>query len=377
MTVRSGLDRVRDGEALLERTRRWALLTNRAARAADGTWSGDALRGAGYQVVLYLSPEHGLEGAAAAGEKVPHASLGRVPVMSLYGANRGAVEAALEGVDGIIIDLPDVGCRYYTYPWTVRETLYLAAPRALQVVLLDRPNPLGGLAIEGSVPDREVLSPVCASRVPVRHGLTLGELTRWNIRDHGIEADLTVIPCAAWRRDMLWDGTGLPWVPPSPALRSFEAALLYPGTCLIEGTTISEGRGTSTPFQVVGAPEIDADRLVHSLMRSELTRAVRFRPVTFVPGESKWNGEEIRGVRLDVEDPALVRPVATGLALVHALMRVPGFAFHDRTFDLLAGTSGWRTALLEGQSPEEIVAGWEGDERRFREGRRSVLLYDP
>jgi uncharacterized protein YbbC (DUF1343 family) len=186
-----------------------------------------------------------------------------------------------------------------------------------------------------------------------------------------------VIPCAAWRRDMLWDRTGLPWVPPSPALRSFEAALLYPGTCLIEGTTISEGRGTSTPFQVVGAPEIDADRLVHSLMRSELTRAVRFRPVTFVPGESKWNGEEIRGVRLDVEDPALVRPVATGLALVHALMRVPGFAFHDRTFDLLAGTSGWRTALLEGQSPEEIVAGWEGDERRFREGRRSVLLYDP
>jgi uncharacterized protein YbbC (DUF1343 family) len=269
-----------------------------------------------------------------------------------------------------------VGCRYYTYPATVQETLRLAGSRGVPVVLLDRPNPLGGLAIEGNLPDPGIESNVCASRVPVRHGLTLGELTRWNVADRAIEVDLTVVPCSGWRRHMFWPQTGLPWVPPSPALRSFTATLIYPGTCLLEGTTTSEGRGTDTPFEVVGAPGVDAEHLATTLSESPLTTGARFEPVTFTSSASKWAGEECQGIRITVEDPVSFHPVATGLALVHALMTTPGFAFRERFFDLLSGTSRTREQLQAGADPAEIAAGWAQGEQRFREARRAVLLYD-
>lgn len=374
--VRTGLDRVCAGEIDIGRVRRWALLTNRRARTADGTPSGDALRAEGYTLALFLSPEHGLEGTAGAGVEVGHSAFGDVPALSLYGASRAPVVTALREVDGIIIDLPDVGCRYYTYPATVQEALRLAGSPGLPVVLLDRPNPLGGSAIEGNLPDAEIVSDVCASRVPVRHGLTLGELTRWNISDRGIDVDLTVVPCAAWSRTMLWPRTDLPWVPPSPALHSFAAALLYPGTCLIEGTTMSEGRGTDTPFEIVGAPGLDAEAMARALSESSLAAGVRFEPVTFTPVTGTWEGEECRGVRIIVDNLATFHPVATGLALVHALMPASSFAFRERFFDLLAGTSRVREQLQAGADPAEIVAGWAEDERAFKEARRSVLIYN-
>ncbi len=374
--VRTGLDRVRDGEISLDRGSRWALLTNRAARAADGAWSGDALRDAGYRLALYLSPEHGLEATAGAGAEVGHSSLGDVPVLSLYGADPEPVEKALETADGVIVDLPDAGCRYYTYPATVQETLRLCGSRGVPVVLLDRSNPLGGMAIEGNLPDPGIESDVCASRVPVRHGLTLGELTRWNVAHRHIGVDFSVIPCAGWKREMLWPQTDLPWVPPSPALRSFSATLIYPGTCLLEGTTMSEGRGTETPFEVVGAPGVDAGLLADRLSAGSLTTGARFEPAAFTPAASKWQGQECNGVRVVVEDPVSFHPVATGLAIVHALMTALGFAFRDRFFDLLSGTSRVREQLQAGADPADIAAGWAEDERVFREARRSILLYD-
>jgi uncharacterized protein YbbC (DUF1343 family) len=299
-----------------------------------------------------------------------------VLVMSLYGADLGPVERALDGVDGVIIDLPDAGCRYYTYPWTGRETLRMAGARSLPVVLLDRPNPLGGARIEGNLPDSGVDSPVCASRVPVRHGLTPGELARWNLEDRDIHADLQIISCGGWRREMLWPEIGLPWVPPSPALGSFAASQIYPGTCLLEGTTMSEGRGTEIPFEVVGSPGVDADRLASILADSALTAGAHFQPATFIPRASKWQGKPCHGVQITVADPSQFRPVATGLALVHALMNARGFAFRERFFDLLAGSHQWRATLQAGASPDEIVAGWQEDERRFSEKRRSILLYN-
>jgi uncharacterized protein YbbC (DUF1343 family) len=286
------------------------------------------------------------------------------------------VKHAIEGVEGIIVDLPDAGCRYYTYPATVQETMRLAEDVGVPVVILDRPNPLGGAALEGNLPDPGVESNVCASRVPVRHGLTPGELARWNVADRTIGADLTVIPCSGWHRGMLWPDTGLPWVPPSPALRSFAAALVYPGTCLLEGTTMSEGRGTKTPFEIVGAPGVDSMVLADALSRSSLTAGARFEPVTFTPAASKWSGEECRGVRIIVEDVISFHPVATGLALVHALMIAPGFAFHQRHFDLLWGTSRTRERLQAGTDPAEIAASWEDDEHRFGDARRPILLYE-
>jgi uncharacterized protein YbbC (DUF1343 family) len=174
---------------------------------------------------------------------------------------------------------------------------------------------------------------------------------------------------------MLWPQSGLPWVPPSPALRSFAATLIYPGTCLLEGTTMSEGRGTYTPFEVAAAPGVDAENLAATLSESPLTTGARFEPVAFTPTASKWEGEECHGIRITVEDPASFRPVALGLALVHALMTASGFAFRERFFDLLSGTSRTREQLQAGIDPAEIAAGWAEDERAFREARRSVLLY--
>lgn len=376
MPVRTGLDRVCDGEQSLDRGTHWALLTNRNARTAGGAWSGDVLREAGYRITLFLSPEHGLEATAGAGVEVGHSTLGDTPVMSFYGAKRGPVQRALADVDAVLVDLPDAGCRYYTYPATVQDTLRLAGARRLPVVLLDRPNPLGGVAIEGNLPDPAIESNVCASRVPVRHGLTLGELTRWNVADRDIEVELTVVPCTGWDRAMRWPQTGLPWVPPSPALHSFAATLIYPGTCLLEGTTMSEGRGTDTPFEIVGAPGLDAQALVAALSASSLTTGARFEPVAFTPTSSKWAGEECHGVRIIVEDPDTFHPVATGLALVHALMPTPRFAFRERFFDLLSGTSRVRELLRAGVSPDVIAAGWAEDENSFRDTRQSVLLYD-
>jgi uncharacterized protein YbbC (DUF1343 family) len=372
--VATGLDRVGSGDAGLSRSARWALLTNRSAQAADGSWSGDVLRGAGYRIGLFLSPEHGLAGTAGAGDAVPHSSLDGVPVMSLYGADTAPVLEALESVDGVIADLPDAGCRYYTYGGTVRQVLHLAGARGLPVVLLDRPNPLDGVSVEGTLPDREIDSPVCASHVPVRHGLTVGELARWNVQDRHIEVELTVIPCRGWRREMDWPQTGLPWIPPSPALRVEGAARIYPGTCLLEGTTISEGRGTDTPFELIGSPSLDAEEVAEALRSSPLSRGARIEPATFTPRASKWEGQECRGVRITVEDRSF-RPVAFGLALIRSLMGTADFAFRQRFFDLLAGGSGWREALERGISPEKIAESWEDDVRHFRDQREPILLY--
>jgi uncharacterized protein YbbC (DUF1343 family) len=286
----------------------------------------------------------------------------------------GPVEDAVSGVDLLIVDLPDVGCRYYTYPWTAREVLRLAARHGKPVVLLDRPNPLGGVAIEGSLQDDGADSAVCASPVPVRHGLTFGELALWNQQSWGIDVALTVVAASGWCRELWGDETGLPFVPPSPNLGSFTAVLLYPGTCLIEGTNVSEGRGTDCPFQVVGAPFVDASALARELSRSSLLTGATLREVRFTATSGKWAGEECRGVELDVGDRASFHPVEAGVALIAALRRHNGFAFRA-AFDRLAGTSRWREALERGAEPEEIVAAWRTDEDGFRTARAGTLLY--
>jgi uncharacterized protein YbbC (DUF1343 family) len=298
-----------------------------------------------------------------------------VPVLSLYGADPSRIDEALRGVEALVVDLPDVGCRYYTYPWTVRELLRRAARHALPVTLLDRPNPLGGAAVEGSVPDPGLDSPVCASPVPVRHGLTMGELALWNHSAHAIGANLSVVPMAGWRRSMLWDGTGLAWVAPSPALPSVEAALVYPGTCLLEGTNVSEGRGTDKPFQVLGAPFLDAAALVARLSASGHLAGVALTETSFTPASSKWAGQTCRGVRIEVRDAGVFRPVAAGVAIVAALCRHAGFEFRPSQFDALAGTGAWRRSLEQGAPAEEIVGRWRTDEAGFWRERAGILLY--
>lgn len=372
MTVSTGLDRLAQGEALLDRSARLALLSNRAARDRAGRWPLEVLRAAGYQVSLLLTPEHGLEVAAEAGAVVGHSRLGDLPVFSLYGADLAPVEEALTGVDLIVADLADIGVRYYTYPWTVRETMRLAARHALPLTILDRPNPLGGTVIEGSLPQLD--SPVCASLVPIRHGLTLGELSRWNRQTFDLEVELGVVPVTGWEREQRFPATGLPWVPPSPALPNFSAVTLYPGTCLLEGMTMSEGRGTAAPFQQFGSPQLSPGALIEELQGQEALAGATLEPVTFTPQASKWAGVPCAGVRVTVTDADRFQPVRAGLALVGALRAVPDFAFLP-SFDKLAGTTEWREHLLAGAAPEEITAGFAAAEGRFRRERTEVLLY--
>jgi uncharacterized protein YbbC (DUF1343 family) len=311
---------------------------------------------------------------APAGAPVAHGTHAGIPVLSLYGGERAAVEEALPTVDLVVVDLPDVGCRYYTYAWTVIEALKQAARRDRPVIVLDRPNPLGG-RVEGNLPESDTYSAVCASRVPVRHGLTLGELTLWNRLVHGIDGALEIIRCGGWRRDSEWPRLGFPWIPPSPALRDFASVAIYPGTCLVEGTNLSEGRGTERPFTCVGAPFLDGRALAAALTSHPCLDGIAVRPVEFTPRSSKWAGERCGGVALEVTDQYRARPARAGLAVIEAAMRISGFRFEARHFDALAGTSRWREQLEAGVAAVEIAAAWEADELRFAEERRQVELY--
>lgn len=369
MAVVTGIDRIAAGDAFLPRAR-LGILTNHAARAADGRTTLDVLLAKNLDITLLLAPEHGLDVAAAAGSPIPHARTGDIPVLSMYGADRGPVEAALDDVDVLVIDLPDVGCRYYTYPWTMRELLKMAAQRNKQVVVLDRPNPLGGEIIEGNIPDPGFDSAVCSANVPVRHGLTLAELARWQARDLNLDIDLTPILVTGWPRSLEVRQTGLPWIAPSPNLRSPDALFVYPGTCLLEGTTMSEGRGTDAPFQIVGAPTLDSAATARRLRQLPDVTAER---LTFTPQSSKWAGELCQGVSITAAGPNF-RPVLTGLALIEEALRSTGIEFLPQ-FDALAGTSEWRTRLVAGESAETIADDWPIGESTFREQRADILLY--
>ncbi|HKO25737.1 MAG TPA: DUF1343 domain-containing protein, partial [Chloroflexota bacterium] len=254
------------------------LLTGAAGVTSDLVPTLTALRAhPDARLVALFGAEHGLRGEAAAGEHVPSgrdAPTG-LPVHSLYGEKREPTDTMLAGLEAIVVDLQDVGLRYYTYPSTVLALLRAAAPRGIAVVVLDRPDPLTGTMLEGPVAEPAFRSFVGAALVPIRHGLTLGELARWMNAHDGIGADLRVVAMDGWRRGMWFDDTCLRWVPPSPNIPSLAACVAYTATCLIEGTTVSEGRGTTQPFEVIGAPWIDADALAAGLNALNLP-GVRF-----------------------------------------------------------------------------------------------------
>ena len=284
-----------------------------------------------------------------------------------------------------MIDLQDVGARFYTYASTVSLTLEACGAAGLPVLLLDRPNPLGGVVVEGPI-----LEPACRSFVglhpiPIRHGLTLGELARFCNGEAGYGAELEVLPLAGWRRDAWYDATGLPWVPPSPNLPTFAAAIVYPGTCLLEGTTLSEGRGTTLPFELVGAPWLDPHALAVELNALALP-GVRWRPAAFTPWHGRAHvGVPCGGVQLHPTDRAAFRPVAAAVHLLATARRLAPEEFGWRPpwaegalrpIDLLAGTPRLRETLDAGAPPAEIVASWAPGLARFAATRRPYLLYE-
>jgi len=335
-----------------------------------------------------MAPEHGLWGAPQDHARVVAEvdPLTDLPVHSLYGARRTPTAEMLRGLDALVVDLQDVGARYYTFVWTMVLTMKACAVAGVRVIVLDRPNPLGGLLTEGNWPDPHFASFVGLYPLPVRHGLTIGELAGYLNTTHGLGCDLTVVPMRGWRRRMLWESTGLPWVAPSPNMPTPDTARVYPGGCLIEGTNLSEGRGTTRPFESIGAPFLDAHAYAEALARLGLP-GVRFRPARFRPTFHKWARRLCGGVQVHVTDVLRFRPFLTGLGLVAAARALApgGFAWRQppyefehrrRPFDILCGTDAIRGAIERGRPLAVLERQWRRPLATWTRVRRRFLLYE-
>jgi uncharacterized protein YbbC (DUF1343 family) len=284
----------------------------------------------------------------------------------------------LEGIEVLLFDIQDVGARYYTYVSTMALAMEAAGEAGIPFVVLDRPNPIGGLAVQGTILDPEFSTFVGLFPVPMRHGMTPGELARMMVGEFGVDVALTVVPAAGWRRGMLFPETALPWVPPSPNIPSVESALHYPGTCLFEGTNLSVGRGTDSAFQLVGAPWVDASAMVAALEEYELP-GVRFEEVRFTPrgaGDGKFDGKEVIGVRL-VSLGADYDPTWAALAILRVAHDLSGDRWEWRVghFDRLAGTYQLRLGIQEGRSVEDLRRGWDEALASFLDLRQQYLIY--
>jgi uncharacterized protein YbbC (DUF1343 family) len=378
--VRPGIEVLLTDSLGLVRDRRVGLVTNQTGVDADGISDVERLRTAGIRLVALFSPEHGFRGAADPGAAIASTvdSATGLPIYSLYGRVSAPTPAMLQGIDVLLVDLQDAGARYYTYLATTVEVMRAAAGAGVRVVLLDRPDPIGGL-VQGNVLQRAHITSVGRLEVPMRHGMTLGELARLARADLKLATDLTVVPVARWRRTQAIDQTGLPFVPPSPNLRTVESLFHYPGLCLFEGTSLSVGRGTDAPFEQIGAPWLDTAAVLRTVRGAGLPgvrfTGVAFRPVR--PGDGKYSDTLLAGIRLTVTNRPRYDPTVTAVHLLAAIRRRhPGqLAWIPAHFDRLAGESGLRQALDAGSEPGAIVSGWTAQRERFLTRRRPVLLY--
>jgi uncharacterized protein YbbC (DUF1343 family) len=342
------------------------------------------------RLTALFGPEHGLltgaQDMVAVGNERDQAS--GLKVHTLYGDTEASLRPTpemLDEIDVLVADLQDVGARYYTFAATVALALEAGAAAGRRMIVLDRPNPIGGEAVEGPALGPKMRSFVGYIEAPVRHGTTIGELLGHHARSRGLEKALDVVPMRGWRREMSFEDTGLPWIPPSPNMPTPDTARVYPGACLVEGTNLSEGRGTTRPFEWIGAPFLDSVRTA-SLLNGWSLPGVVFRPISFVPAFHKWAGRLCGGVAVHVVDRARFRPVRTGVALLVAAKRLApaDFAWRSEPYefvsdrpaiDLLAGDTLLREGIDAGADTEEIACGWTAVETSWREERAQSLLY--
>ena len=358
----------------LIRGKRVGLLTNHSGRDRAGTSTIDRLyRAPGVKLTALFGPEHGLRGVAKAGEKVATTtdSATGVPVYSLYGDVQVPTPEMLKDVDVLVYDIQDVGARVYTFEWT----LALAAAAVKRpVIVLDRPDPIRADRVEGNLLDRRFASLVGQYPVALRYGLTPGELLRYLVGTGELSAEVTVIPMKGYRRSMWYDETGIPWVNPSPNLRSLTQAILYPGVGMIESANVSVGRGTATPFEIIGAPWIAGDRLARYLSGRHLP-GVGFEPVTFTPGASPYAHQRCGGVRLKVTDRAALDVASLGVELAAALYRLyPGKFLIDKTVGMI-GSRQVLQSIKNGDDPRVIERRWQPGLEAFGRLRARYLLY--
>ncbi|HSY50483.1 MAG TPA: DUF1343 domain-containing protein [Thermoanaerobaculia bacterium] len=390
MTVQTGL------EVLLDDPRPIAgknigLVTNQSAVTSDLRHVVDLLhRGRGWKLTTLFGPEHGIWGEAQDMAHVDHSTdpLTGLTVYSLYGASEKDLaprRELLRNLDALVIDLQDIGSRYYTFIYTMALCMREAAQAGVQVIVLDRPNPIDGIHLEGNIGEEQFSSFVGMFPLPTRHGMTTGELARYFNAKFKLGCDLVVVPMRGWLRSMWWGDTGLPWVIPSPNMPTVNTATVYPGMCLVEGTNLSEGRGTTHPFELFGAPWLDPFRFAELLNGVGLP-GIRFRPHYFLPTFHKHAGKVCGGAELHVTSRAEFEPYRTGLWIVKVArdMNPEKFDWRRETYefvsdrlaiDLLAGSARYRELVESGGNIDEWVAEWKEPLGRFSNAREEFLLY--
>ena len=381
-----GLERLAVGDRL--RGRRIGVVANPASIDRTFRHAVDRLAGAGATVAAIFGPQHGFRSDLQDNMiESPHGEDAerRVPIYSLYSETREPTPEMLAGLDMLVIDLQDVGSRIYTFVYTMANCLRACARQGVPALVCDRPNPIGGVDVEGPTLEPEFESFVGQFPIPMRHGMTIGELAQMFNTHFGLQAPLEVVPMNGWTRDQYWDATGLPWVMPSPNIPTPDSAIVYPGTVLFEGTLLSEGRGTTRPFELLGAPWIPAERFAARMNAAGLD-GVHFRPAVFEPTFQKHAKMTCGGCQIHVTDRPRFRPVAAGAALLREFRaadpdrfrwRPPPYEYeHDKQpIDILAGSPALRLQV-EGDAPlAEITASWEDGEQAFRKLRRDFLLY--
>ena len=388
-TVRIGIERLIEEDRSLVTGARVALVSNPASIDRGFRHAAEMLgEDPRIELVALFGPQHGFRSDLQDNMiETPHArdERRRIPIYSLYSETREPTPEMLRDIDVLVVDLQDVGTRVYTYIYTMANCMRAAARHGVRVVVCDRPNPVGGLAIEGAILRPECVSFVGQFPIPLRHGMTIGELARLFNQEFSIGAALDVVPLDGWQRRMYFDETGLPWVIPSPNLPTLDSAIVYPGAVLFEGTMLSEGRGTTRPFELIGAPWIDGESLA-SAMNARGLPGVHFRATFFEPTFQKHAKQTCGGCQLHVTDRGAFQPVRTAVELIDGFKRQNPSAFawrqppyeyeHDKwPIDILYGSDGLRTTIDSGGDLAPLIASWKAAEEAFRKTREKYLMY--
>jgi uncharacterized protein YbbC (DUF1343 family) len=374
--VLNGIDVLRAGNFAVLAGKRIGLITNHTGLAADGTSTIDLFyRSDRCKLVILLSPEHGVRGSSDRAVKSSVDGATGLPIYSLYGDTKRPTPRMLKDVDALVFDVQDIGTRFYTYITTMGYCMEEAAKAKLPFYVLDRPNPIGGVAVEGPMLDADRTSFTGYMPLPIRHGMTVGELARYFNAEKKIGVELHVVELKGWLRPQYFWDTGQLWINPSPNMRSMPAAILYPGVCLLERTNVSVGRGTDRPFEVFGAPWIEPRRLAEEFEKSGIP-GVKAVPLFFTPGADRHQGKRCGGLSLSVTDPDKLNSVLLGLSLVSILHRLYPDEFEiGRVIDLLGNAEALRQ-LKEGEAPEKVLRAGSAALRKFLSKREKVLIYD-